>query len=85
MLRCRRCRLEEAKGDASGWNSLPQPPSPNWNRHDENQGVFLLPNLAWRGKGQELVGSLSVCFLSVFLGEGQLKHTPAPFQSHCSG
>ena len=67
-------------GNASGWDSLPESPSQNWNRHDEKRGLFVLPNLVWRGKGQELFGPLSVHFLSIFPGEEQLKHTPDSFQ-----
>lgn len=74
-----RCCAEDAGWDGSGWDSLPESPSRNWNRRDEKQGLFVLPDLAWREKGQELFGSLPVHFLSVFPGEERLKRTLASF------
>lgn len=63
--------------DGRSWGGMllagippPASPSQNWNRHDENQGLFVLPELAWRGEGTGVVRiSLSIHFLSVFPGE----------------
>lgn len=63
--------------DASGWHSLPASPSQDGNSCDEEQGLFVLPSLVWRGKTQELFGSLSVHFLFVFSGEKQVERTGA--------
>lgn len=62
-------------GDTCSWHSLTASPSQNVNSCDQEHGLFVLPNLAWRGKKQELFVSLSA-FCSCFL---EVEHTGASF------
>ena len=74
-----------SRGDASGWDSPPESLSLNWTRRGESQGLFILPKLLQRRKGQELLRlSLSI-FCPFFPEKSSLNTDLLPFRSHGAG